>query len=291
MSKWKLRTVIALLVCCCTVGGCGGCGSKKEETTTEEDEYDTLGMKKGADGWYYKKGDDTGYYDAQGNRYEIGDTEIAFDDMLFSYLKSVSMLDFSAAYNYLVDNETSTVINSYLENSVDDELASTSVDTDVVTFNRQIYKQFLLSLEAVNIEDTVYAGDSNIVTVKVKHKDLTNLDFWRSDYQEIMDELLEINENSNSYDDVDMKTVEYLTNYILECYSKSDAPTKESQVEILVTKSAQGAWQVSDDSDLAKLAQDNNGSYIVEKIENEFNDYYADWREEQYKKEMEKQQQ
>lgn len=286
MSRHKLRLVVCLLVCSCIFSGCGG--SKKD--TSEEQEYNSLGMKQGDDGWWYKEGDETGYYDDYGNRYEIGQTDVAFDDMIFNYLKSVAMLDFSAAYNYLVSQESSTVINNYLQNSVDDSLAGNSVDTDTITFNRKIYKQFLLSIEVLGIEDTVYAGDSNIVTVNIRHKDFTNLDFWRKDYDTIMNTLLDINENSNSYDDIETQTTDYLVKYILNAFDNENAPTRESEIEIVLTKNNMGAWQISSDADLAKLAQDNNGSYIVENIDHEFTTYYADWKQEQYEQQQQQQQ-
>lgn len=279
MSRWKLRTVIVLL--CLSTIGISGCGKKEEVVEEVESEYNANGYKQGENGWYYKEGDTTGYYDEYGTRYEIGNTEIAFDDMLFSYLKSISILDFTSAYTYLVDTEASKVINEYLANDIDDGLADGSVETNSITFNRQVYKRFLLSLEAINIEDTVYAGSTNIVTMKVKHKDFTNVDFWLEDYNTIMKELLKIYQNSNSYDDIEVSTVDYLTGYILDEFDKEDAPTKESHIEIVVAQNGVGAWQVQSDSDLARLAQTNNGSYIVNEIRTKFSEYYEQYLEEQ----------
>lgn len=276
MSKWKLRAVIAVLLCSCVVTGCGG---KKKNKTENKSNYNTLGFKKGDGGWYYKEGDTTGYYDKYGNRFEKGEQGVAFDDMVFNYLRAISILDFSSAYKYLTEEEASTVISDYLQNKVDDEISDGSVSTNTTTFNRKIYKKFLLSIEVLGIEDTVYAGDSNIVTVNIRHCDLTNTDFWRDDYEQVMESLIDINENSNSYDEIGTETVDYLTDYILKAFSKKNAPKKESQVEIVITKNDLGSWQISSDSDLAELARNNNGSYIIDKIESEFRTYYEDWRD------------
>lgn len=282
MKKLKKRVVFCILLMMMLLS-LSSCGKKEKSDADATDEYYTKrGFTRGTDGYYYLESDPDAYYDDMLNRYEIGDTESGYDDILFNFIKSVSALDFKAAINFTETDKSSTIVNTFMnditnsgmQSEIDQSMDSESVETDTALFSKDLYKDFLLSIEAGSIQDTVYCEGYNIVTMNIKHKDFTNLDFWKEDYDMIMSDLYDIYENSNDYDDIQLRSTDYIVKYIQDSYRNNpDIEKKESRVEFTLVQNNMGSWSVRSDEGLFDLAMKNNGRYVYEDIEKSFEKY------------------
>lgn len=290
MKKLRKRIVFCSLVMMLALS-LGSCGKKDKSSEDTTDEYYTKrGFYRGSDGYYYTDDDPDAYYDDMLNRYEIGDTESGYDDILFNFIKSVSALDFKAAVNFTETSESSSIVNTFMaeitnntSNKMDSSMDEDSVETDTMLFSKDLYKDFLLSLEAGSIQDTVYCDGYNIVTVNIKHSDYTNLDFWKQDYDMVMSDLYEIYKNSNDYNDIELRTTDYIVKYIQDTYRNSEnIEKKESRVEFILVQNNMGSWSVRSDAGLYDLAMKNNGEYVYEDISKSFEKYRDERENEEY---------
>ena len=284
MKKLRKRVVFCSLLLLLVLS-LGSCGKKEEkaETTDTEEYYTKRGFYRGTDGYYYTDSDPEAYYDDMLNRYEIGDTESGYDDILYKFIKSISALDFKAANNFTESANSSVIINTYMSTtSAGNGVRSDSMETDTLLFSKDLYKDFLLSLEALSIQDTVYCDGYNIVTLNIRHSDYTNLDFWKEDYDTIMEDLYDIYQNTNSYDDITVKMTDYIIKYIQDKYRNTeDIEKKESRVEFVLVQNTMGSWSVRSDSGLYDLALKNNGDYIYNDISNAFTEYKSEREQEE----------
>lgn len=214
--------------------------------------------------------DEKYYYDAYGNKYFKGDTELTYEDVLYAYIKSLALLDFSTAYNY-VSNGSSVVYG--FENINSNGNSSNIVNDTLLSYKSKMYKKVISSLIVDKIVDTVIMPDKYIVTVKISHLDLNNDTFWSESSEEIYKKLFELN-NSVDTKSIQFKTISYLTSFIQDKYAESNAPKKTSEIVLTIEKNDYGSWLISDDTDLYLLCTRNDGTYPMNSIEDGYNNWY-----------------
>ena len=197
-----------------------------------------------------------------GDLVAVGSDTMNAEDVLYTYLRSLSMLDFYTAQEY---SEDSNVVSTY-----QDYYANYGIEDYYDDFLRKQYKYALTTLEILQIGDTaVFADGTENVTVKLNMIDLTDKDFWLKDKDTLFDTLF----NYKVYQDDDTKADQYLYDYIYNLYEKGSLPKKEVDVEIVLGKSSGGGWLVTNDKELDAALGYDWGTDIAKFIQDEYQQY------------------
>ena len=197
-----------------------------------------------------------------GDLVAIGSETMTAEDVLYTFLRSLSMLDFYTAQEY---SEGSNVVSSYK-----DYYNNYGIEDYYDDFLRKQYKYALTTLEILQIGDTaVFADGTENVTVKLNMIDLTNKDFWLKDKETLFDNLY----NYNVYQDDDTKADQYLYDYIYKLYEEGSLPKKEVDVEIVLGKNSGGGWLVTNDKELDAALGYDWGTDIAKFIQQEYQSY------------------
>lgn len=197
----------------------------------------------------------------------ISSDDLTNEDVIWSYLRALSILDFSTVQKY---SSISLVANTYSGYFSDSSLGNSSYYSQ---FLRKVYKFALTSLEIESVGNTaVFANGTSIVTVKLKMLDLTDKDFWLEDRDEIFDNLksLYVNENDSA------KAQQYLYDYVYSAYENGKVGKRDITVEIKLDKVSLGGWLISDDTDLNSALCYENGLNVAQYILEEYNKWYED---------------
>lgn len=201
-------------------------------------------------------------WDDEGNPVPISDSTLTGEEVVFNYLRSLSILDMANAAKYA---KVSTVLNtydSYYELSESSEYRN--------QFARKLYSEVITSIEVDSVERTaVFANGRRIFTVNIDLLDLSNKDFWRDDSEEIFTTLRSY--LSNEEDSV--KAEQYIMGLILDYFSGDDAKKRTVQVDIVLDKVRLGGWLVVDDADLNTACTYKDGTSVYQAIMSE----YAKW--------------
>ena len=197
-----------------------------------------------------------------GDLVAVGSDTMNAEDVLYTYLRSLSMLDFYTAQEY---SEDSNVVSTY-----QDYYANYGIEDYYDDFLRKQYKYALTTLEILQIGDTaVFADGTENVTVKLNMIDLTDKDFWLKDKDTLFDTLFDY----KVYQDDDTKADQYLYDYIYNLYEQGSLPKKEVDVEIVLGKSAGGGWLVTNDKELDAALGYDWGTDIAKFIQDEYQQY------------------
>lgn len=211
-------------------------------------------------------------WDDDGNLVAISSDDMNSEEVLWSYLRALSILDFSSVKKY---SSTSMVYNTYENYFSDSALGNTSYYQQ---FIRKVYKLVLTTLEVDGITNiAVFPDGTNIATVKVKLLDLTDKDFWRADENNLYQVLRGYNERETD----NTKASQYLYDYIYENYEKGNVDKRSVTLEIKLTKVNKGGWLISDDTDLSMAISYENGVNIADYILECYNEWYEDTLEEE----------
>lgn len=183
------------------------------------------------------------------------------ETVLYSFMRALSMLDFSTAQSYSSD---STVIDYY-----QDFYGTSSYMNDYYdNFLRKQYKTSLTSLEVVETKDTAIFADGTMnVTVVVSALDLSNKDFWLVDKKEIFDTLYSYNRT----EDDDVKAEQYLYDYLIDAYDSGKVGKAEHTIELVLEKNPGAGWLVTQDSELKAILSYQSGVDVARYILDEFN--------------------
>ena len=199
-----------------------------------------------------------------GTLQSLGDKDKSSEDVLYAYLRSLSILDFSTVQKYA---RKSSVVETY--NEFFDSKNSSNDYKDA--FIRKMYKETLLSIEVKGVEDqAIFASNKIVYTVKLKILDLTNKDFWLEDREEIFKNLMAIDEEGDT-----TKSEQYIYDYVINKYSKSkDKLTREVRLDLTLEKFADlgSGWLVSIDKELDDNFKYKDGklftTYVIEQFRN-----------------------
>ena len=155
------------------------------------------------------------------------DDEATCEDVVYMYIRALSILDFSTAERYSID---SAVIKDY-QNYYG--IVSNSITNYYDNFLRKQFKASLTSLEVESIKDTaVFSDGTEYVTLVVNALDLQDKDFWRGIEKDLWEQLRVYKETEED----DTKMEQYVYNYILDCYEDGSIGKREYTVELVVSK-------------------------------------------------------
>ena len=212
-------------------------------------------------------------WDDEGDLYSLTSDDKSAEDVLYTFLRAVSMEDFSTGLKY---SKRSSIINKY-ENYYSGE----DKDADYYgIFLRKQYKIALQSIEAVSVEDqSVNAKGTTVVTMRVKVLDLTDKDFWKSDQDNLFNNIRNYKRNEED----STKANQYVYDYLYNSYVSGAVGKREVLVTFTLGKiNNQGkentsGWLVTDDSELLHHLLYEEGVNVAKYI----SDSYNTWLDEQ----------
>ena len=206
-------------------------------------------------------------WDMMGNLIALSDDTSKAEDVMYYYLRSLSVLDFSTAQRYSLN---STIIEGY--QSYYSDIAN-QLSGYYSNFLRKQYKFSLTSLEVIEVKDVaVFADGTEYITVNIACLDLTDKDFWEEDRQEIFETMRVYEETETD----STKANQYLYDYIYSKYEDGTIGKKTYTIELVLTKNNGSGWLVTGDGELRNYLEYTNGVDVAEYIMNEYQEWYRD---------------
>lgn len=215
-------------------------------------------------------------WDAQGSLVALSDDVSSCEDVVFTFLRALSMQDYYTAGRY---SDESVII---------DELQS-SHDTFskgyTSYYDNFLNKQFTYSVNSLEVDRisnvAVFPDGTQYVTVDIKALDLSSKEFIDEDKEALFESMRKYEET----EDDDAKMEQFIYEYLLDCYSSGVVGKKIYTVELVVGKKNQGGWLVSNDRELYAVLQYEHGLNTAQYIKNGYIDWVRDKRlEEQREK-------
>lgn len=195
------------------------------------------------------------------------DDEATCEDVVYMYIRALSILDFSTAERYSID---SAVIKDY-QNYYG--TVSNSITNYYDNFLRKQFKASLTSLEVESIKDTaVFSDGTEYVTLVVNALDLQDKDFWGGIEKDLWEQLRVYKETEED----DTKMEQYVYNYILDCYEDGSIGKRKYTIELVVSKGNGSGWLVSGDKELDAILTYENGIDVANYIIDAFEEWYMD---------------
>lgn len=194
------------------------------------------------------------------------DDDHTCEDVVYMFLRSLSVLDFSTAERY---SSGSAIISDY-QNYY--SIISEAITDYYRNFLRKQYKVSLTSMEVTGISDVaVFADGTEYLTIEVKVLDLTDKDFWRDDKDEMFSTMRVYRETEEDT----TKLEQFVYDYIYEKYEDGTVGKKSHTIELIVSKQNGGGWLVSGDNELNAYLQYERGVDTARYILAEFSDWYT----------------
>lgn len=207
-------------------------------------------------------------WDYTGNLVALGnDDDATCEDVIYMFIRSLSILDFSTAERY---SDNSEVVSSYKDYY---STVSNTITDYYSNFLRKQFKKSITSIEINNISDTaVFSDGSQYVTLNLNVLDLTDKDFWEKDKDTIFSKMRTYKETETD----DTKMNQYIYDYIYSKYEDGTIGKRPITVELVVTKQNGGGWLVSGDGELDAALEYENGVDVATYITDSFNTWYRD---------------
>lgn len=207
-------------------------------------------------------------WDDDGELVPISSDNMSCEDIVWTYLRALSMLDFSTVQKYTYNSQ---VASQYYRYFSDDNVGDASYYTQFV---RKMYKLVLESIEVESVgHSAVFADGDSIVSVKLKLLDLTDKTFWKDDMEEIYSNLMNIYADEKD----SVKAQQYVYDYLYRAYSSGKVGKREVNVEVKLTKDAQSGWLLSDDTDVVTAVDYTDGVDVASYIFEQYSDWYDDY--------------
>lgn len=207
-------------------------------------------------------------WDYNGDLLALGnDDDSSCEDVVYMYIRALSILDFSTAEKY---SEGSKVVTDYKDYY---SAVSNSITDYYSNFLRKQFKKSITSIEINNISDVaVFADGTQYVTLSLNILDLTDKDFWEKDKDSLYQTLRVYKET----EDDDAKLEQYIYDYIYSKYEDNTIKKRPVTVELVVSKQNGGGWLVSGDGELDSDLKYESGVNVADYIKNSFNTWYQE---------------
>lgn len=206
-------------------------------------------------------------WDDDGELVPISSDKLNAEDVVYTYVRALSILDFSTARKMA---EKSVVEDNYTNKYSEEDVGDTNYYSD---FLRKQYKFALTTLELVSIDDiAVFADGTKYVTATINALDLTDKDFWQKDKDELYKAMRVFSQTETD----SVKMDKYLYDYLYESYVNGKVGKKSYTVEFVVTKENQAGWLITDDTELHSILAYTEGLDVAMYIK----ECYYDWLDE-----------
>ena len=209
-------------------------------------------------------------WDELGNLIALGNSDLNAEEVMYSYIRALSILDFSTAQSMSTDSVVYEEYSDYYsENNISDYYSD---------FLRKQFKESLTSIEILNVTDeAVLADGTKYFTININVLDLTDKNFWEKDRNEIFETLRVYNETEED----SVKADKYVYDYVYNSYVNGSIGKKQVTIELVVGKSAGGNWLVTNDNELYKVLSYENGMDVAKYILSEYSNWYREKKQEE----------
>lgn len=216
-------------------------------------------------------------WDRNGKPISLGIKDMTSDDVVYTYIRSLSTLDMGIAQKL---SREASVVETYSEYF--DSTGNTGKRDYNDEYNRESYRAAMLSIQNNGIQDgSVFAENRRVYTVNASVIDLTDKEFWVKDKDKLFNQIYQYDEVQGDSEKADT----YVNGYILEYY-KSDK-VKRRDVQFTVTAERypdlNTGWLVSIDDDLNKILKNENSTPVNRHIMSQ----YSRYKQERLQKERE----
>lgn len=195
------------------------------------------------------------YWSDEGTRMALGDQNLSESEVIATYLKSISTLDFATAQKYAYKDQVLRTVNAYFNSDAEFTYSE--------SFKKAMYQQFLLSIETEAVESqATFADDRANVTVRLKALDLSNKDFWKEDEDQLHKGIYTYRKTEAD----STKARNFLYDYVLKYWKSEKAKKKEITVNLTLMKTGAGGWLVSNDQDIDNYAKYSDGETVINNI-------------------------
>lgn len=202
-----------------------------------------------------------------GSLVALGDADHTCEDVVYMFLRSLSILDFSTAERYSTDSAVIKAYQTYYG------FVSDAMTNYYNNFLRKQFKVSITSLEVLGISDiAVFADGTEYLTITVSIMDLTDKDFWVSDRDTLFAQMRVYRETESD----STKMEQYVYEYLYDKYVDGSVSKRDRTIELVVTKQNGGGWLVSGDRELCAYLQYENGVDVARYILKEFESWYMD---------------
>ena len=199
-----------------------------------------------------------------GDLVAIGTDTMTAEDIVYTFVRSLSILDFSTAQKYSTDSSVVKAYNDYYG------IVSQDLTDYKDNFLRKQYKTALTAVEIKEVKDVaVFADGKETVTLNLNVLDLTDKDFWLKDKKEIFETLRVYDET----EDDSTKKDQYIYDYIIKAYESGKIGKRNVDIEIVLSKDNAGGWLVTNDNELNATLSYEWGVDTAQYI----NTQYQDW--------------
>lgn len=193
----------------------------------------------------------------------VSDDSVMPEDVLFSFLRSLSMLDFANAKKYSSQSSIITLYNNYYSND--------SLSGDYIAFARKLLSECLTKTELLNIErEAVFAQGQKVYTVNIQLPDLSMRTFWEGQEDELFSQYRDRISTGNGG-----TAMEFIYANLLDYFSSDNYPIRNITVDIVLNKVTNGGWLVTDDSDLATYLVYDDVGITAEKFKQEYESWLS----------------
>lgn len=200
----------------------------------------------------------------EGELYALSDDGKTAEEVVYTYIRSVSIQDFSTAQKYA---KRSQIIKSY------NKFYDDALDADY--YNLFLRKQFKFAITAIELVETtdsaIFADGTTVISMKLKVLDLTDKDFWRGESETIYNKL----RTFKSTEEDDIKANQYLYDYVYSKYEDGTVKKKDIVVDFKLVKEYGSGWLIEDDSELDHHLLYEEGFDVVPYIKTQ----YGTWLE------------
>lgn len=211
----------------------------------------------------------------------LSSEELSAEDVIHTYIRSLSILDFATAQRY---SKTSKVYDTYMDYY--NEITNAIVDY----YDQFLRKQFtfaIKSIENLGIEsNATTASGTQIVSVKMNVLDLTDKDFWRDDMQYLYKQMRIYGDT----EDDDVKKEQFLYDYVYSKYEDGTIKKREVICDFKIEKQNNAGWLISDDSELCAYLNYDSGTDVAQYILSQYNDWLIETSIEEQAKFLKEQQ-
>lgn len=208
-------------------------------------------------------------WNAQGEPVAISDDSSSCEDVVFMFLRALSMQDYYTAGRYSDDS----VIIDELQSAHD--AFSKGYTSYYDTFLNKQFTYSVSSLEVDKISNVaVFPDGTQYVTVDIKALDLSSKEFIDKDKDALFESMRKYEET----EDDDAKMEQFIYEYLLDCYNSGIVGKKTYTVELVVSKKNQGGWLVSNDRELYAVLQYEHGLNTAQYIKKGYNEWVRDMR-------------
>lgn len=205
-----------------------------------------------------------------GSLISLGNSDLNAEEVMYSYIRALSILDFSTAQRMSSNSQVYSKYSSFYEDVNDSDYYS--------EFLRKQFKQSLVSIEILDVTDTaVLADGTKYITINLNVLDLTDKNFWEKDRQKIFDTLRVYSETESD----SIKANKYVYDYVYNSYLNGSIGKRKVTIELVIGKTTGGNWLVTNDSELYRVLAYQEGVDVAKYIISEYSEWYTDTKDDE----------